>query len=85
MDRHQPPARRCIQRRLRSLDALHDFYVPQFRTKTDLVPGMVTYFWITPTWTGTFDIIVEKEEAYRDGATWPPPTWQPAAWSFPLI
>ena len=42
---------------LRSLDVLHDFYVPQFRAKMDIVPGMVTYFWFTPTRTGTFDIL----------------------------
>ena len=42
---------------LRSLDVLHDFYVPQFRAKMDMVPGMVTYFWFTPTRTGTFDIL----------------------------
>ncbi len=42
---------------LRSIDVLHDFYVPQFRAKMDLVPGAVTYFWFTPTRTGTFDIL----------------------------
>jgi len=42
---------------LRSIDVLHDFYVPQFRAKMDLVPGAVTYFWLTPTRTGTFDIL----------------------------
>ncbi len=42
---------------LRSIDVLHDFYVPQFRAKMDMVPGMVTYFWFTPTRTGTFDIL----------------------------
>ena len=42
---------------LRSLDVLHDFYVPQFRAKMDLVPGMVTYFWFVPTRAGTFDIL----------------------------
>jgi cytochrome c oxidase subunit 2 len=42
---------------LRSIDVLHDFYVPQFRAKMDLVPGMVTYFWITPSRTGTFDVL----------------------------
>jgi cytochrome c oxidase subunit 2 len=40
---------------LRSVDVLHDFYVPQFRAKMDIVPGMVTFFWITPIRTGTFD------------------------------
>ena len=38
------------------IDTLHDFYVPQFRAKMDMVPGMVTYFWFTPTRTGTFDV-----------------------------
>ena len=34
---------------LRSNDVLHDFWVPEFRAKMDAVPGMVTYFWFTPT------------------------------------
>ena len=42
---------------LRSLDVLHDFYVPEFRAKMDMVPGAVTFFWFTPTRTGTFDIL----------------------------
>jgi cytochrome c oxidase subunit 2 len=42
---------------LRSLDVLHDFYVPEFRAKMDMIPGTVTYFWFTPTRTGTFDIL----------------------------
>ena len=42
---------------LRSIDVLHDFYVPQFRAKMDMVPGMITYFWFTPTQKGTFDAL----------------------------
>lgn len=42
---------------LRSLDVLHNFYVPEFRGKMDMIPGAVTYFWLTPTRTGTFDIL----------------------------
>ena len=42
---------------LRSIDVVHDFYVPEFRAKMDMVPGMVTYFWFTPTRTGTFEIL----------------------------
>lgn len=42
---------------LRSIDVLHDFYVPEFRAKMDMVPGMVTYYWFTPTRTGTFEIL----------------------------
>jgi cytochrome c oxidase subunit 2 len=40
---------------LRSKDVLHDFYVPQFRAKMDVVPGLVSYFWLTPTMVGTFE------------------------------
>ena len=42
---------------LRSIDVLHDFYVPQFRAKMDMVPGTVTYFWFTPIRTGRFEIL----------------------------
>ncbi len=42
---------------LRSLDVVHDFYVPEIRAKMDMVPGMVTYFWFTPTRVGTFDLL----------------------------
>jgi cytochrome c oxidase subunit II len=42
---------------LRSIDVLHDFYVPEFRGKMDMIPGAVTYFWMTPSRTGTFDVL----------------------------
>jgi len=42
---------------LRSLDVLHNFYVPQFRGKMDMVPGLITYYWLTPTRTGDFEVL----------------------------
>ena len=42
---------------LRSTDVVHNFYVPEFRAKMDFVPGSVTYFWFTPTRTGTFEVL----------------------------
>src|SRR6478735_4881707 len=42
---------------LRSLDVVHDFYVPEFRAKMDMIPGNVTYYWFTPTRTGTFEAL----------------------------
>ncbi len=45
---------------LRSKDVLHNFTVPQFRVKMDLVPGMVTWQWLTPTRTGSFEILCEE-------------------------
>ena len=51
------PIDRPIKVLLRSIDVLHDFYVPEFRAKMDMVPGAVTYFWLIPTRAGTFDIL----------------------------
>lgn len=51
------PVDRPVKMLLRSKDVLHDFYVPQFRAKMDLVPGIVTYFWVTPTKRGTYEIL----------------------------
>ena len=51
------PSGKPIMVYLRSIDVLHDFYVPQFRAKMDMVPGMVTYFWFTPTKNGTYEIL----------------------------
>ena len=42
---------------LRAIDVLHDFYVPEFRAKMDMVPGSVTYFWFSPIRTGTFEVL----------------------------
>src|SRR3546814_18051123 len=42
------PVGRPVKVLLRSKDVLHDFYVPHFRAKMDLVPGILTYFWVTP-------------------------------------
>ena len=42
---------------LRSIDVLHNFYVPQFRGKMDMVPGHVTYYWLTPIRTGDFEVL----------------------------
>jgi cytochrome c oxidase subunit II len=45
---------------LRSKDVLHNFTVPQFRVKMDMVPGMITYLWLTPTKTGPYEILCEE-------------------------
>ena len=45
---------------LRSKDVLHNFAVPQFRVKMDLVPGLVSYVWLTPLEHGTYDILCEE-------------------------
>ncbi|ADG15169.1 c-type cytochrome [Paraburkholderia atlantica] len=51
------PLNRPIQVLTRSRDVLHDFYVPPFRARMNIVPGMVTTFWFTPTKAGRYDIL----------------------------
>ena len=54
------PLGRPVKVLLRSIDVVHNFYVPEFRAKMDMIPGMVTYFWFTPTRTGTFDALCNE-------------------------
>ena len=42
---------------LRSVDVLHKYYVPQFRGKMDMVPGIITFYWLTPTRVGDFEVL----------------------------
>ena len=44
----------------RSKDVLHNFAIPQFRVKMDLVPGLTSYFWFTPTKIGSFDVLCQE-------------------------
>jgi cytochrome c oxidase subunit 2 len=54
------PVNKPVKILLRSRDVTHQFAVPPFRVKMDMVPGMVTYFWFTPTRTGTFPVLCEQ-------------------------
>ncbi|MEX2124773.1 MAG: c-type cytochrome [Woeseia sp.] len=54
------PVDRPVKVWLRSKDVLHNFTVAQFRVKMDLVPGMVTYMWLTPTKTGRYEVLCEE-------------------------
>ncbi|HEV3241526.1 MAG TPA: c-type cytochrome [Casimicrobiaceae bacterium] len=54
------PIGKPVKLELRSIDVLHDFTVPQFRAKMNMVPGLVTYVWFTPTRTGDFDAFCEQ-------------------------
>ena len=51
------PADRPVLLNLRARDVLHNFKVPNFRAKMDMVPGQVTQMWLTPTRVGEFDLI----------------------------
>jgi cytochrome c oxidase subunit II len=45
---------------LRSQDVIHGFYVPAFRIKQDVVPGMTTRAWFTAADQGSFDVLCSQ-------------------------
>jgi cytochrome c oxidase subunit 2 len=54
------PEGRSVELYMHSLDVVHAFFVPQFRTNEDLVPGLVTNVHITPDRVGTFPLICNE-------------------------
>jgi len=54
------PEGRSIELNMRSLDVIHAFFVPEFRTNEDIVPGLVTNVHITPTRIGTYPLICNE-------------------------
>ncbi|WP_372865251.1 c-type cytochrome [Spongiibacter sp.] len=54
------PVDQPVKVMLRSKDVLHNFAVPQFRVKMDLVPGIVSYLWFTPTRLGRFELLCQE-------------------------
>lgn len=50
------PVERMALVRLRALDVIHSFTVPQFRVKQDLIPGFLGRTQFVPTRTGTFEL-----------------------------
>lgn len=51
------PKDRPVNFRVNTEDVLHDFWVPEFRLKTDAVPGITTKIRTTPTKTGTYPVV----------------------------
>lgn len=75
------PAGQPVKVLMRSNDVLHDFFVPQFRARMNIVPGQVSWFWFTPTRPGRFEAMCAQlcgvgHPAMRgiviveDGASW---------------
>jgi cytochrome c oxidase subunit 2 len=50
------PLGRSIHVKLESQDVLHSFYVPAFKIKQDLVPGMTNYVWFTAKEPGAYQL-----------------------------
>ncbi|MGD0227111.1 MAG: cytochrome c oxidase subunit II, partial [Terriglobia bacterium] len=54
------PVNRPIKLTMTSEDVIHDFSVPAFRVKKDVVPGMYTSLWFQATKTGRFDLYCDQ-------------------------
>jgi cytochrome c oxidase subunit 2 len=50
------PVGKPVKLSLTSQDVIHGFYIPAFRIKQDVVPGMTNTLWFQPTGVGTFDV-----------------------------
>jgi cytochrome c oxidase subunit II len=50
------PNGRAVVFKIRSLDVIHSFFVPQFSEKIDAVPGITTTLRVTPTKRGTYPV-----------------------------
>jgi cytochrome c oxidase subunit 2 len=50
------PKGKPVQLTMTSEDVIHDFYIPAFRVKRDVVPGRYTTFWFEATQVGEFNL-----------------------------
>ncbi|MGB7201313.1 MAG: cytochrome c oxidase subunit II [Pyrinomonadaceae bacterium] len=50
------PVGRKIKLTMTTEDVLHDFSIPAFRTKADVIPGRYTYLWFEPTKPGKYHL-----------------------------
>jgi cytochrome c oxidase subunit 2 len=51
------PVDRPIEFKIHTKDVLHSFWVPQFRLKSDAVPGLTTRIRVTPDRTGRYEVV----------------------------
>jgi cytochrome c oxidase subunit 2 len=51
------PVDRPIEFKIHSKDVIHSFWVPQFRLKSDAVPGLTTKIRVTPNKEGNYEVV----------------------------
>jgi cytochrome c oxidase subunit 2 len=51
------PVNRPVHALINAKDVIHDFWVPEFRLKTDAVPGQTTHLRFTPNRLGTYQVV----------------------------
>ena len=50
------PQGKAVRLNLGSTDVIHSFYIPAFKIKKDVVPGVNTTMWFQPDTAGTYDV-----------------------------
>jgi len=51
------PVNRPVDFKIHTKDVLHSFWVPQFRLKSDAVPGLTTEIRVTPNRVGSYEVV----------------------------
>jgi cytochrome c oxidase subunit 2 len=51
------PQGESVKFNVKTVDVLHDFWVPAWRMKIDAVPGITTHYRVTPNRTGTWPVV----------------------------
>jgi cytochrome c oxidase subunit II len=51
------PVNRPIEFKIHTKDVIHSFWVPQFRLKSDAVPGITTHIRLTPDKEGNYEVV----------------------------
>jgi cytochrome c oxidase subunit 2 len=51
------PVDRPVEFKIKSRDVIHSFWVPQFRLKSDAVPGLTTVIRLTPDRAGSYEVV----------------------------
>ena len=59
-DKLYVPVGRPVRVNLVSVDVIHGFYLPAFRVKRDVVPGMKNFAWFVASSTGTYDLFCSQ-------------------------
>jgi cytochrome c oxidase subunit 2 len=54
------PVNKPVRVELVSQDVIHGFYLPAFRVKRDVVPGMKNYAWFVATKSGSYDLFCSQ-------------------------
>jgi cytochrome c oxidase subunit 2 len=57
VDTLRVPRGATVKLNVTSRDVMHNIGIPEFRTKTDAIPGQTTTAWFTPYRTGTFEAV----------------------------